>query len=71
MLTIKDLKKHIKKRLKKGLKLDLLGFVENKDLSSDVESYFALYGIGCIGYDWINGNNKMKMLIEELKREVQ
>lgn len=66
MKTIKDLKKHIKKCNKRGMRYNFLGLVENNDLSPEVESLFTLEGIGMSGYDWVNGNNKMKALVKSI-----
>jgi len=71
-LTIAKLKAHIKRSLKKnnGRVLGLLGLVENRDLTPEVESLFTFYrnGIPC-GYDWVNGNDKLHQLIgEEVKK---
>lgn len=69
MKTLADLKRHIRRYHKKynGGKYDLLGFVENQDLSPEVESLFTFYrnGMPC-GYDWVNGNEKMKQFIKEV-----
>jgi len=71
MITEKDLIKEIRMKIRKREPLSFLGFVENKDLSKEVEAYFELYngaGIKC-GYDWVNGNEKLKKLIKKIKEE--
>jgi hypothetical protein len=73
-LTLKDLKRWIKKYHKKykGEYYNLLGFVENKELSPDVLSLFIVSGFGGVcGYDWIHGNNKMKDFIKETIKEIE
>jgi len=68
MLTKKDLIKEIKRQHKKNLNIGFLGFVENKDLSKEVINYFSLknrFGV-VAGYDWVNGNDKLKELIKEV-----
>ena len=67
-ITIKMLQSYVKKRLKKGLRLNMLGFLENKDLDSEVEQLFV-FGNG-IGWDWVNGNYKLKILVENIKKEI-
>lgn len=66
METIATLKKHIKKCNKRGTKYDFLGFVENKDLSPELENCFTLCGVGMFGYDWVNGNSRLKNIIAEV-----
>lgn len=65
-ITLSYLKKHIKKCKKKGVRFNFLGLVENRDLSPDVRRLFTFQGIGMSGYDWVNGNKKMKELIDSL-----
>jgi hypothetical protein len=68
MITKKDLIKEIKRQKKLNLNIGFLGFVENKDLSREVEDYFKVYnrfGV-CAGYDWVNGNDKLKELIKKV-----
>lgn len=68
VITLKDLKAHLKRRHKKGLRYDLLGFVENKDLSWEVEKLFVVGGPGNrVGWDWVNGNSDMQDLIAEIE----
>ena len=67
MLTLPQLKKHIKKCKRKGIKFGFLGLVENKDLTPEVESLFVYQGIGMSGYDWVNGNNRLKELISDVQ----
>jgi len=70
LLTMGKLKSHIKRGLKRnnGQVLGLLGLVENKDLTPEVESLFTFYrnGIPC-GYDWVNGNDKLRELINTIR----
>lgn len=71
-LTINDLKKHIKKCDKKNVRYNWLGFTENKDLTPEVESLFTLYGRnGYKGYEWVNGNEKLRELIKSTKEAQQ
>jgi len=68
MKTLKDLKRWIRRYHKKynGEYYNLLGFCENAELSPDVKKLFTFYreGIPC-GYDWVNGNSKMRNFINE------
>jgi hypothetical protein len=66
MVTLNDLKKHIKKSKRLNKRYNFLEFVENKDLSLEVESYFTLPAIGITAYDWVNGNSKLKQLCDTL-----
>ena len=67
-LTKSDLINYIKKYKNKGY-YDFLGFVENRELTSEVESYFTCTNrdgiVAC--WDWVNGNDKLKKLIEEVE----
>ena len=68
MITEKDLIKEIKRQHNKNLNIGFLGFVENKDLSKEVENYFSFknkFGV-IVGYDWVNGND----ILKELERGV-
>lgn len=68
VITLKDLKAHLKRRHRKGLNYNLLGFVENKDLSWEVEKLFVVGQPGnYVGWDWVNGNSDMKELIKEIE----
>ena len=61
------LKRHIRRCKIKGVKFNFLGFVENKDLTPEVESLFSFCSpSGYCGYDWVNGNDKLKVLIDSL-----
>lgn len=63
-LTKTDLIKEIKRQYEKHKHFfDFVGWTENKELSREVESYF---NYGGKGYDWVNGNNKLKELIKEV-----
>lgn len=62
MITIRDVKKHIRQCKKQGRRYDWLGFVENKDLSPEVE---ALFSVGVHTWDWVNGNEKLRKLEED------
>ena len=69
MLTLLQLKKHIKKCKRKEIRFDFLGLVENRDLSPEVENLFRFVSpSGYIGYDWVNGNDKLKNLIKEVSK---
>jgi hypothetical protein len=64
-ITLSYLKKHIKKCNKKKIRYNFLGLVENRDLSPEVQSLFTFVTpSGFVGYDWVNGNDKMKELIK-------
>jgi len=66
-LTLKGIKKHIRKHKKDGSPMGFLGLVEDRDLTLEVEALFKFVSpSGCTGYDWVNGNDKMKQLIKEL-----
>ena len=41
MLTLSQLKKHIKKCKQKNIRYNFLGLVENKDLSLEVENLYV------------------------------
>jgi len=65
-ITLSILKKEIKRQYRrirqdKQYAFNFLGFVENKELSPEVEKLFTFKA----AYDWVNGNEKMKKLIEE------
>ena len=67
ILTLRMLKKHIKKCKKHNKGFNFLGLVENKDLMPEIESLFRIVcPSGYAGYDWVNGNNKLKQLIKEV-----
>jgi len=75
-ITLSELKKYIKRRViynkKHGTEgMGFLGLVENRELSPEVKSLFYFYGRnGTSGrYDWVNGNEKLKQLIEKIKQE--
>jgi hypothetical protein len=57
-ITLKDVKKHISKCKRLGVRYDWLGFVENKDLTFEVQ---ALFAVGW-GWDWVNGNEHLRAL---------
>ena len=62
-----QIKKHIRKCKRENCPMSFLGLVENKDLTPNVEALFTFVTpSGYTGYDWINGNEKMKQLIEEV-----
>ena len=66
-IKLHDVKKHIKKCRRYKKRFDWLGFVENQDLSPEVEALFTFIGsTGHIGYDWVNGNQKLKDLIKSV-----
>lgn len=66
---------HFKKEVKRQYKrikaknqdgYNFLGFVENRDLTSEVENLFKIITpAGYTFYNWIKGNNKMEKFIEE------
>ena len=65
MITLTQLKKHIKKCKKKGIRYDFLRLVENADLTNEVKELFTFYTqSGAQVYDWVKGNNKLKALID-------
>jgi hypothetical protein len=66
-LTIADVKRHIKRCKKKGVRFNWLGFVENRDLSPEVEALFTLYNpTGRPAYNWVSGNEKLRQLEKEI-----
>ena len=68
-LTLADVKRRIRKCDKKNVRYDWLGFVENQDLTNEVESLFTFINYhGATAYDWVNGNNKLKTLIQSLAK---
>ena len=72
MIIKRDLTREIKKQtreIKQGKRYsyNFLGFVENKELTPLVESYFKFVSpTGYTGYDWVKGNEKMRKLIDEI-----
>lgn len=68
MLTLTQLKKHIKKCKNKDVRFNFLGLVENVDLSNEVENLFKLVNpeTGYTGYDWVNGNSDLRNLIDTI-----
>ena len=67
MITLNDLKKHIKNCRKNNRRYNFLGFVENEDLTPEVEKLFTFYrmGVAC-GYDWVNGNDRMEEYLKTI-----
>jgi hypothetical protein len=67
-LTKADLIKEIRRQHRKNFNIGFLGFIENKNLSVEVEDYFNFknnFGVA-VGYDWVNGNENLKELIKEV-----
>ncbi len=64
MITLTDVKKHIKVCKRKNVRYNWLGFVENQDLSPEVE---ALFSVGIGWWDWVKGNSKLWELEENTK----
>lgn len=79
IITLTKLKQEIRKQLrqiknKKNQReiCSFLAFVENAELSREVETYFsATFPSGFTYYNWVNGNDKMKDLIKEVKGELK
>ena len=73
LIGIKDIKKEIKRQSKekkngKRLNYNFLGFIENADLTREVEELFEVIATsGHAYYDWINGNKRMSDLIQGLE----
>ena len=73
--SISDIKKEIKRQVrqkKKGQRLyySFLGFVEDKDLSKEVETLFReVTPGGYTYYNWVHGNEKMGALIQTIEEE--
>ena len=66
VITLAAVKRHIKKCNRAGVRYNWLGFVENKDLSPEVEALFTFYNhAGSPVYDWVNGNAKLRELEQE------
>ena len=68
MKNLNDLRKYIKRTYKKydGKYWGFLGFVENQDLSPEVRALFEFVApSGYVGYDWVNGNAKLKEFIKQ------
>jgi hypothetical protein len=65
MITLTDIKKHIHNCKKRNMRYDWLKFVENKDLTPEVEALFSAPIPGW--WDWVNGNKKLKELEETTK----
>lgn len=71
MIRAPQLSAYIKKCIRKGIRFNFLGFVENKELSPLVESYFTVIApSGARGYDWVNGNELLEELIEDIKQDM-
>ena len=70
MITMAILKKHIRTQLKKGKRLNFLGLVENVDLTPEVIEHFCATNTTHEWYNWMNGNDKMKELIENIQQEI-
>ena len=66
LIKIADVKRHIKMCKKKHVRFNWLGFVENKDLSDEVEALFAHPTIPGY-YDWVNGNKRLQKLEKEVE----
>jgi len=61
----------LKRRIKQGTeKIRFLGLVENRELTPEVESLFYCKGYNGTsgGYDWVNGNKKLKQLIRRIEK---
>ena len=77
MVTIKDLEKEIKKQyrgIKKGKRYNynFLGYVEDKDLSPEVENLFrVITPAGYTFYNWISGTETLKKFIKGITEEKQ
>lgn len=56
MITIRDVENHIRHCKKLQKRYNWLGFVENQDLSPEVE---ALFSVGNGWWDWVKGNQKL------------
>ena len=64
-VTLKKINKHIKKCLIKNEKINFLGLVEQAELDRGIVDLFKyVTPTGYEGYDWVNGNDKMKKIIE-------
>ena len=63
-IGINAVKKHIKYCKRYGKRYNWLGFVENKDLTPEVE---ALFYMGNGWWDWVKGNQKLWDLQESLQ----
>jgi len=70
-ITMAELKKEIRRqnreiKTNKRIDFSFLGFVENKDMTPEIEKLFTFHGLsGYIGYDWIRGNEKMDYVINK------
>lgn len=65
-ITLSKVKNHIKKCNRKGVRYDWLRFIENKELTPEVEKLFTLWNPkGAPAYDWVKGNDKLQSLINE------
>jgi|PlaIllAssembly_1097288.scaffolds.fasta_scaffold561801_1 hypothetical protein len=65
-ITLEDVRKRIRDRIKERKRYDWLGFVENKDLTPEVENLFYL---GSGWWDWVKGNSKLWALEKEVENE--
>jgi hypothetical protein len=64
MITLADIKKHIRQCKHRGVRYNWLGFVENKDLAPEVE---ALFSVGNNLWDWVKGNSKLWKLQDSIE----
>ena len=65
VLTLAQLKRHIRKCHKKEERFNFLGVVEARDLTPEVQNLFVFSTYtGVPVYDWVRGNYKLKSLIE-------
>ena len=65
-ITLAAVKRHIKKCQRQGRRYNWLGFVENLDLTPEVEALFTFYDHrGRPVYDWVNGTDKLHQLEQE------
>lgn len=73
--NLSDFKKEIKRQYRKikvgkQSEYNFLGFVENRNLTPEVENLFkVITPVGYTFYNWIKGNSKMEKFIEGVIRK--
>lgn len=71
MITIIIFAKEIRKqilRIDKGKQdsFNFLGFIENKDLTDGVESYFREITLRGNWYNWVSGNRELQSILKKV-----
>mgnify|MGYP001584851602 CR=1 FL=1 len=65
-ITLAAVKQHIRKCKRLDRRFNWLGFVENADLTPEVEALFTFYDLrGHPAYDWVKSNARLQQLERE------